>query len=272
VAKNPTFARSKKILERCVMSVEEKRSAEQIGTLGSCLIEGDSEQKSRERKTKRRALTISIALQSLAIVALVVTPLLAKTEKLSFVIATPMPPYRPMPNRPISEARPQVGNIRQVCITCWDHIPSKPIAIATHPLDTTSTDAPNLGNEVPIPGVPGGNAFDGHKNPAAPEEPARNQTRRITKGGEVQQAMLTRRVEPVYPPLPRQLHRSGQVHLRAVISTEGNVESLQVIDGDPMFLQSALDAVKQWRYKPTQLNGQPVEVETIITVVYTLNQ
>ncbi len=84
--------------------------------------------------------------------------------------------------------------------------------------------------------------------------------------------MLIRRVEPVYPPLPRQLHRSGVVHISAVISTEGNIESLQVLDGDPLFIQSAKDAVLQWRYRPTSLNGVPVEVETIITVVYTLNQ
>ena len=81
-----------------------------------------------------------------------------------------------------------------------------------------------------------------------------------------------RRVEPQYPPLARQLRRSGAVHIRAFISTEGNIESLQVLDGDPLLVQSAKDAVLQWHYHPTSLNGVPVEVETIITVVYTLNQ
>jgi protein TonB len=61
------------------------------------------------------------------------------------------------------------------------------------------------------------------------------------------------------------------VHLRAVISVDGSVGSLQVIDGDPLFIQASLDAVRQWRYRPTSLNGVPVEVETIITVIYTLN-
>jgi TonB family protein len=58
--------------------------------------------------------------------------------------------------------------------------------------------------------------------------------------------------------------------LRALISTDGTIQSLQVVSGDPLFLQSALDAVRQWRYHPTILNGQPVEIDTFITVIYSL--
>lgn len=83
-------------------------------------------------------------------------------------------------------------------------------------------------------------------------------------------AMLTHRVEPVYPPLPKQMHREGRVELRAIIGVDGNIQSLQVVAGDPLFIQSALDAVQQWHYKPTYLNGQPVEIDTYITVVYTM--
>ena len=82
--------------------------------------------------------------------------------------------------------------------------------------------------------------------------------------------MLIYRVEPLYPELPKQLHREGRVELRAIIGTDGTIQSLQVISGDPLFLRSALDAVQQWRYRPTILNGQPVEVDTTITVIYTL--
>ena len=84
--------------------------------------------------------------------------------------------------------------------------------------------------------------------------------------------MLVHRVDPIYPQLAKTLHRAGQVHIKAVISMEGKIESLQVLDGDPLLIQSALEAVRQWRYKPTLLNGSPVEVETVITVVYTLSQ
>jgi len=81
-------------------------------------------------------------------------------------------------------------------------------------------------------------------------------------------ALLTHRVEPVYPILAKQLGRSGRVELRAIIATDGSIQSLQVVSGDPMFYQSALDAVRQWRYTPTVLNGQVMEVDTYITVIY----
>lgn len=84
--------------------------------------------------------------------------------------------------------------------------------------------------------------------------------------------MLIQRIEPVYPPLARQIRREGRVELRALISTDGTIKSLQVVSGDPLFLQSALDAVRQWRYRPTVLNGQPVEIDTYITVIYNLQQ
>jgi protein TonB len=85
-------------------------------------------------------------------------------------------------------------------------------------------------------------------------------------------AMLIHRVEPIYPPLARQIHREGRVELRAIIGTDGTIQSLQVISGDPMFLNSAIEAVQQWRYRPTILNGQPVEIDTYITVVYTMQR
>ncbi len=82
--------------------------------------------------------------------------------------------------------------------------------------------------------------------------------------------MLIHRVEPVYPPLPRQIHKEGRVEMRAIIATDGTIQSLEIVSGDPMFYQSAIEAVKQWRYRPTILNGQPVEIDTFITVIYTL--
>jgi len=83
-------------------------------------------------------------------------------------------------------------------------------------------------------------------------------------------ALPIQRVEPVYPRLARQLRREGRVELSAIIATDGSIQSLEVISGDPLLVHSALDAVWQWRYRPTILNGQAVEVETHITVIYTL--
>ena len=81
-----------------------------------------------------------------------------------------------------------------------------------------------------------------------------------------------RRVDPIYPTLPRQTGRAGHVELRAIIATDGSIRSLQCVAGDPLFYQSALEAVRQWRYKPTFLNGVAVEVDTHITVIYKFNR
>ena len=258
------------------MSNEGKRnSGEQIGTLGSCLIEGDSEQKARERKIKRRALAISVTLQCLVLVGLVLIPLLGKTEKLPLTaMFTPMPPYRPVPVRPAPQ-NPQAPRAPRP-VNSFIYAPTTiPPRIALHDnppqTDTDGTAPPDLTNSIPVPGVDGGTKLlEGRRTPVEPD--SRNERRRIVVGGGVQQAMIVNRVEPVYPALARQLRRSGQVHIRALISIDGRIESLQVMDGDPLLIQSALDAVGQWRYRPTLLNGSPVEVETVITVVYTLNQ
>ncbi len=255
---------------------EKKEASEQIGTLGGCLIEGDSEQKARERKVKRRALTISIGLQSAALVALLVTPLLAKPEKLpSTMMFVPMPPYhvvreQPPARRPVSQP-PQ----RTTGFVAPTNIPPR-IAMRDDPhpqSPTTTDDGFNLNNAVPTSGPIGATElFRGNNGPTPPHETSGNDKKRITVGGGVQQAMLIHRVEPSYPPIAKTLHKSGQVHIKAIIATDGSIESLQVLDGDPLLVRSALDAVGQWRYRPTLLNGSPVEVETVVTVIYTLNQ
>ena len=81
---------------------------------------------------------------------------------------------------------------------------------------------------------------------------------------------LNHMVQPLYPPLARSARIQGEVVLRAVINREGNVQDLQVLRGHPMLVQAALDAVRQWRYRPYYLNGEPVEVETHVTVNFVL--
>ena len=84
-------------------------------------------------------------------------------------------------------------------------------------------------------------------------------------------AQLVNRVDPVYPPLAIHTRHEGRVELHAVIAADGTIQSLEVVSGDPFFIQSALSAVRQWRYHPTILNGRAIEVDTRITVIYTLN-
>jgi protein TonB len=76
----------------------------------------------------------------------------------------------------------------------------------------------------------------------------------------------------VYPPLARTARVSGIVVLEAVIGKDGSVSEIHVVSGHPLLQQAAVDAVKQWKYKPTMLNDEPVEVQTTITVTFNLGQ
>ena len=91
-------------------------------------------------------------------------------------------------------------------------------------------------------------------------------TIRISQG--VSQGLLIKKVQPVYPAIARQVHRHGSVQLLATIDKSGNIAKVQVLTGDAMLSRSAVDAVKQWKYRPYLLNGSPVEIETQITVVF----
>jgi protein TonB len=98
----------------------------------------------------------------------------------------------------------------------------------------------------------------------APKGPARI-------GGNVMAANLIRQVKPTYPPLARQARISGTVVFSAMISKEGTIENLALVSGHPLLVQAARDAVSQWVYKPTLLNGEPTEVATTISVNFTLS-
>ena len=88
----------------------------------------------------------------------------------------------------------------------------------------------------------------------------------------VQAALLIHRVEPEYPALARQARVEGTVELHAVIGRDGTIESLEALNGHPLLVKAALDAVRQWRYRPTMLGTEAVEVDTYITVHFVLGQ
>jgi TonB family protein len=115
---------------------------------------------------------------------------------------------------------------------------------------------------APSPPVP---VITTKKNPVE-----KSTAKRIFVGGSVQETKLATKVQPVYPPLARQTKVAGTVRLHVIIGKDGTVQEVDVLSGHPLLLQSAMKAVKQWRYKPTLLNGQPVEVETNVDVIYSL--
>jgi len=110
-------------------------------------------------------------------------------------------------------------------------------------------------------------------NEGSTPEPTQPSTKplRVRVSANVSQALLIKTVPPQYPKDARKARIQGAVVLKALIDKEGNVEDVTLISGDPKLAPAAIDAVKQWRYKPYLLNGEPVWVETQVTVNFTLS-
>ena len=130
--------------------------------------------------------------------------------------------------------------------------------------DPASFDTPDAD------GLGGGNAnvgiFNGHALPTVKVASSRP----VVVSSGVATGMLIQSTPAVYPPVARTAHVSGTVELHATISTNGTIKDLRAVSGPAMLRQAALDAVRNWRYKPYMLNNQPVEVETTINVVFSL--
>jgi protein TonB len=94
----------------------------------------------------------------------------------------------------------------------------------------------------------------------------------VTQGGMVEAPRLVYRVEPRYPQLALMSHVEGVVNLKGVIAIDGHISELAIESGHPLLVKAAVEAVRQWRYSATRLNGVPVEVVTTIAVTYTLNR
>ena len=256
------------------MSVQpEPNSQNDFGSLQGCFVEGSTEQRAHERSIRRRALIISVAAQCVILSAIVLVPLFGKPERIALANAVPIPPYfhNNAPERHPTTPQPAPQNPRNLCATCYSPIfPDHPVTTDNTPPQQDSIPGAPEGTEGPH--APWGIGIDdGRRQPERPVD-VRPQTPQRLHVTHLEQAMLIQRIEPVYPPLAIQIHREGHVELRAIIATDGAIQSLQVVSGDALFLQSALDAVRQWRYHPTILNGQPVEIETYITVIYTLQR
>ena len=242
------------------------------GSFQCCLVDGSAEQRARERRIRRRSLTISIAIQTAIVTAIILVPLFGKPERFVLAYAPTIPLYRPMtPIEQRSQTAHPTAPRNKAFINPYlaptqipPHVPAP--GAASDPEPPAISAGPESGALCPacIPIV------DSRPQPVRPAD-ARPRASRIFKT-QLEQAMLMQRVEPLYPPLARQIHREGTVELHAIIGTDGTIQSLQVVSGDALFVQSALNAVRQWRYHPTILDGQPVEVETYITVSYVLQR
>ena len=246
-------------------------SEEGLGSLCGCLVDGDTEQRRRQRSIRRRSLAISIAVQSAILTALILVSLFGKPQSIALANVTPVPPFGHRPHHPGGNPKPPITRPPNSGDYIAFPTPSaRPVAHGEglnpvgppdfEPGSNQSTDGPGCSWCVDIGGK--------DKGPKPPTETiVKPQVVHVTR---LDPAMLIHRVEPVYPILARQTHREGRVELRAIIGTDGSIQSLQIVSGDGFFARSALEAVQQWHYKPTILNGQPVEIDTYITVVYTM--
>jgi periplasmic protein TonB len=237
-----------------------------LGNLSNCVVDSDFAMAGRARRLRRKAFLISVVLEGALVGAMLLWPLLAPAVLPAQMVVTPVPPYRgdtaPIrPAHPHESAGPEFSTPIQLGPILGRPHPSEPAPPGEEP--------PVIGTGVdfgPGPEIPGGSR-DGRPI-ELPTQTVPKAPLKVSAG--VMAALLTHRVQPDYPKLAEAMHLSGTVELQARIGTDGTVQELEVVNGNPILARAALEAVRQWRYQPTRLSGQPVEVETHITVTFTL--
>ena len=195
-------------------------------------------------------------------------------------ISAPSPPPPPLKEAPMPHVRPiRPGEFHPALVyasvemrrpvVALDEPPAPEIGVAGGTATGYSSEGLRaaiesvMRVEVPRPAV--------RPAPASAAPKPAPAVQQIRVGGDVQSARLIHRVDPVYPALARQVRIAGTVELAGVIGTDGRIRELHVTSGHPLLVPAALEAVRQWIYRPTLLGGDPVEVLTTITVVFRLN-
>ncbi len=239
------------------------------------LIESGGRLKSKRGVTTALSFVLQMALVGiLVLVPLLFTEALPKTQLMTFLVAPPPPPPPPPPPAaaPVKIVKTVQTDIVNGQLRTPTKIPEKVQMIKEdEPPPMVASGGVVGGVPGGIPGGQMGGVIGGiiSSTPVAVPKVATPQRVRVSQG--VTQGLLIRRVQPNYPPLARQARIQGTVLLQAEISKDGTIENLRLISGHPMLAPAAIEAVKQWRYKPYILNGEPVEVETQITVNFTLS-
>jgi protein TonB len=233
----------------------------------------------RKKTNKPWTVVVSMVLQILFVSILLLIPLiyteaLPRTLMATLLVAPPPPPPPPPPPAAqVIKVKPTVHLMQAGKLIQPKAIPKdvKIIKEEAEPPDVGFSAVGGVPGGIPggsaggvIGGVIGGMAGSNLPPPPKPVS-------RLKVGGNVQAAMLINRVQPIYPPLARQTRVFGTVKLHAIIGKDGTVQQLEVLSGHPLLVQAALDAVRQWRYRPTLLNTEPVDVDTTIDVIFSLN-
>lgn len=229
------------------------------------------EQSEADRKRKRATQSGSFIVQLIIVGFLFLIPLwfvdvLPVQSLATFLVAPPPPPPPPPPAAPTVKVE-RVSEVVNGSLRSPSKIPEKVKMIKEEEAPPPTSGGVIGGVEGGVPGgqvngVLGSILTSSHTTQMVVAAPPK----RIRVSTGISEGMLIHRVEPVYPTIAARARIQGTVQLRAVIAKDGSIENLQVIGGHPILQQAALDAVKQWRYKPYILNGEPLEVETIVIV------
>jgi periplasmic protein TonB len=243
------------------------------------LLEFDETSKRRAFATTTSFIFNCVAIGVMLIVPLLFTEDLPKAQLLTLLVAPPPPPPPPPPAA--AQAQKVVRQIQTELLSTGalrtpTKIPNKVQMIreeeAPPPMAATGGVVGGVPGGIPggqLGGVIGGIVSATSNLAAVPKFiPVAPQRVRISQG--VTKGLLIHRVEPAYPTLARSARVQGDVVLSAVIDANGQITNLQLVSGHPMLVPAAIAAVRQWRYKPYLLNGTPVEVETTITVIFSL--
>lgn len=238
---------------------------------------------SKQKTNRRWTVMLSAALQTAGVLVVILTPLVYTHALPTSVLSrTPLAPYLAPP----PEQAPPVHVANQPAQSnggVWIHVPEsfttpgRP-SPGRHVIDfhnSMSASPDDVGPLGPfIVGPAPGPLSLGPVGPAGPPTPPAPDTshKRIKMGGQVEAARLISHPDPIYPYLAREAGIQGDVMLHAIISTDGRILELRVVTGSPLLVRAAVEAVQQWRYQPTLLNGEPVEVETTITVSFVIGR
>jgi protein TonB len=202
----------------------------------------------------------------LVLLPLIFTEALPKGQLTTWLVAPPPPPPPPPPAAPVIPHVQKVSEIVDGSLRTPTKIPKVVKMIEE---DAAPAQSAGVVGGV-VGGVPGGSAggvIGGIIGTAAPPpKVATPQKLRVSSG--VAEGLKIHDVTPTYPQMARIAHIQGDVLLQATISKTGVIENLHGVQGHPILIQAAMDAVKQWKYKPYILNGEPVEVETTIKVQF----
>ncbi len=228
---------------------------------------------------KRATIPVAYLFEAALVGGLVLMPLI-NTEALSKIQLVSRQLDLPSPPPPPPTAAPSlVRKSRRV--TAEDILTAPPIIPKTILQIQEAPEHPGSASLVAPEGIPGG--VPGGTQEAVlgnilgpfiappPLQPRASKATPIRVGGQVQAARLILQVKPEYPPLAKLARVQGTVRLEAVIASDGTIKDLKVVQGHPLLVKAALEAVSRWRYQPTLLNGEPVEVLTEIDVNFTLS-